>query len=42
MISTKSQDTSVRLADQFNVAGESNEVIIDNNATDENVPATNT
>ena len=35
------QDTSVSLADQYNVAEESDEVINNNNEPDENVPATN-
>ena len=35
------QDTSVRLVDQYNAAGVSDEVIADNTATDEIVPAPN-
>jgi hypothetical protein len=35
------QDISVQLVDQYNAAGESDEVITDNVATDEIVPAPN-
>jgi hypothetical protein len=35
------QDISVQLVDQYNAAGESDEVIADNVATDEIVPAPN-
>ena len=35
------QDISVQLVDQYNAAGESDEVIADNNATEEIVPAPN-
>ena len=35
------QDISVRMVDQYNAAGESDEVIADNVATDEIVPASN-
>ena len=35
------QETSVSLAEQYDIAGDSDDVINDNNAPDENVPAIN-